>query len=89
MCLRWVAILVLVVLPMLSAFTATILQSIWNPSSMLWEGFQIRMWLYLILPSASAISYAASRRGHPLLPIEAGAVAQRRLTEQGWMAPEH
>ncbi len=53
-------ILLLVVLPMLMAFTGTILHSILDPSWMLWEGFQIRMWLYLILPSASAVSYAVS-----------------------------
>jgi hypothetical protein len=54
------AILVFVLLPMLLAFTATILHSIRDPSWMLWDGFQIRMWLYLILPSASAVSYAVS-----------------------------
>ena len=53
-------IMVLVVLPMLLAFTGTILHSILDPSWMLWEGFQIRMWPYLILPSASAVSYAVS-----------------------------
>ncbi len=53
-------ILVLVVLPMLMAFTGTILHSIRDPSWMLWDGFQTRMWLYLILPSASAVSYAVS-----------------------------
>jgi hypothetical protein len=42
---RRMAILIFMVLPLLLAFTGTILHSIKDPSWMLWEGFPIRMWL--------------------------------------------
>ncbi len=65
---RRIAILVFIVLPALLMFLGILQRSILDPSSMLDEGSQVRMWLCLILPSSSAVSYGMSIyvkfRGH-------------------------